>query len=91
MGRNHRPHLRCPDCRLHRSVCICALLPRIQTRTRLVLVLHQLEARKPTNTGLVAARCLTNSAVVYRGRVMAVFEQSEADRDRIGLLMAGAA
>ncbi len=30
-------------------------------------------------------------AVVYRGRVMAVFEQSEADRDRIGLLMAGAA
>jgi DTW domain-containing protein YfiP len=33
-----------------------------------VLVLHQLEARKPTNTGLVAVRCLANSAVVYRGR-----------------------
>jgi DTW domain-containing protein YfiP len=53
---------------MHRSLCICALLPRIATRTRLVLVLHQLEARKPTNTGALAARCLENSAVVYRGR-----------------------
>ncbi len=30
-------------------------------------------------------------AVVYRGRVVAIFDQKEADRDRIGLLMAGAA
>jgi simple sugar transport system ATP-binding protein len=29
--------------------------------------------------------------VVYRGRLVAMFEQKEADRDRIGLLMAGAA
>lgn len=53
---------------MHRSLCICALLPRIATRTRVVLLLHQLEAIKPTNTGLIAARCLSNSAVVYRGR-----------------------
>ncbi len=30
-------------------------------------------------------------AVMYRGRVVATFSQKEADRDRIGLLMAGAA
>lgn len=54
---------------MHRSLCICGLLPRIATRTRVVLVLHQLELNKPTNTGLVAARCLENSAIVYRGRV----------------------
>jgi simple sugar transport system ATP-binding protein len=30
-------------------------------------------------------------AVVYRGRIVATFEQKEADRERIGLLMAGAA
>jgi DTW domain-containing protein YfiP len=53
---------------MHRTLCICRLLPRLETRTRVVLLLHQLEARKPTNTGLVAARCLVNSAVVYRGR-----------------------
>jgi DTW domain-containing protein YfiP len=33
-----------------------------------VVVLHQLEARKPTNTGALAAKCLENSVVVYRGR-----------------------
>jgi DTW domain-containing protein len=56
---------------MHQSLCICALLPRIATRTRVVLLLHQLEAIKPTNTGIVAARCLVNSAVVYRGRAPA--------------------
>src|SRR5437763_3365703 len=66
-----KPHLRCAACRMHRSLCICALLPRIETRTRLLFVVHQLEAVKPTNTGLVAARCLPNSAVVYRGRAPA--------------------
>jgi len=30
-------------------------------------------------------------AVVYRGKVVAMFDQKDADRDRIGLLMAGAA
>jgi DTW domain-containing protein YfiP len=53
---------------MHRSLCICGLLPRLATRTRVVVVLHQLEACKPTNTGALAARCLENSAVVYRGR-----------------------
>jgi DTW domain-containing protein len=53
---------------MHRSLCICGLLPRIETRTRVLFVVHQLEAHKPTNTGLLAARCLPNSAVVYRGR-----------------------
>lgn len=54
---------------MHRSLCICAMLPRIAIRTRVVLVIHQLEAQKPTNTGIVAARCLTNSQVVFRGAV----------------------
>jgi DTW domain-containing protein YfiP len=53
---------------MHVSLCICALLPRLETRTRVVLLLHQLEVGKPTNTGVVAARCLVNSAIVYRGR-----------------------
>jgi DTW domain-containing protein YfiP len=48
-------------------LCLCALVPRLQTRTRVVLVLHQLELRKPTNTGQLAARCLDNSATVIRG------------------------
>jgi DTW domain-containing protein YfiP len=69
--RARQPHLvavrRCPDCWLHRTLCLCALVPRVLTRTRLVLVTHQLEVRKPTNTGRLAVRCLPNSAVVVRG------------------------
>ncbi len=53
---------------MHRTLCICGLLPRIPTRTRLVVLLHQLEARKTTNTGRIAALCLAGSRVVVRGR-----------------------
>src|SRR5687767_12491627 len=59
---------RCDHCFLHRSLCLCALIPRLQTRTRLVLVIHQLELNKPTNTGRLAARCLPNSEILVRGR-----------------------
>ncbi|HUS28779.1 MAG TPA: tRNA-uridine aminocarboxypropyltransferase [Kofleriaceae bacterium] len=53
----------CASCRLHASLCICALVPRLHTRTRLVLLVTQSEARKPSNTGQLAARCLANSTV----------------------------
>ncbi len=52
---------------MHGSLCICALIPRIETRTRLVLLIHRLELRKPTNTGRLAALCLPNSEVLVRG------------------------
>jgi DTW domain-containing protein YfiP len=47
--------------------CLCALIPRIETRTRVVLILHQLEERKTSNTGRLAVRCLPNSRVLVRG------------------------
>lgn len=67
MSRRHNAHLRCPRCRMHGSLCVCALFPRIETRTRLVLVIHRIEARKPSNTGRLAAECLTNCQVLVRG------------------------
>jgi len=54
---------RCAECLMHRTLCICAMVPRIVTRTRLVLLMHQLEHRKTTNTGRLAARCLAGSAI----------------------------
>ena len=39
------------------------------TRSRVVLVLHQSEARKSSNTGRLAVRCLPNSLVVAHGRL----------------------
>ncbi len=52
---------------MHGSLCLCAVLPRIETRTRLVLVIHRYEDRKPTNTGRLATESLVNSEVVVRG------------------------
>lgn len=66
LGTGLAPH-RCPQCRLARPACLCALLPRLETRTRIVLVLHQLEDRKTSNTGRLAVRCLPNSEVLIRG------------------------
>jgi DTW domain-containing protein YfiP len=42
-------------------------VPRLELRTRVVLLVHQLELRKPTNTGRLAARCLPGSTMVVRG------------------------
>ncbi len=67
MSRRDNGHVRCVRCRMHGSLCICALIPRIETRTRLLLVMHRYEDRKSTNTGRLAALCLPNSAIVTRG------------------------
>lgn len=52
---------------MHGSLCVCAHIPKLETRTRLVLVVHHTEIRKPSNTGRLAVECLANSQVVVRG------------------------
>jgi DTW domain-containing protein YfiP len=69
MSRRDNTRHRCGRCRMLGPLCVCALMPspRLETRTRLVLVIHRFEDRKPTNTGRLAAECLANSEVVVRG------------------------
>jgi DTW domain-containing protein YfiP len=66
MSRRDNPD-RCAACRMHQALCICALVPRLVARTRVALVVHHREARKPTNTGQLAARCLAHSTVSIVG------------------------
>jgi DTW domain-containing protein YfiP len=73
VSRRDNRHLRCATCRMHASLCICGLVRRVETRTRLVLLIHYCEDRKPTNTGRLATLCLPNSEVIVRGKG----EQSE--------------
>jgi len=54
---------------MHGSLCVCELIPSIPTRTRVVLVIHRFEDRKPTNTGRLATACLPNSEVIVRGHL----------------------
>ncbi len=65
--RNNNVKERCAICRMHGSLCICGLVPRLATRTRLLLVIHRAEERKSSNTGTLAARCLVHSDIVVRG------------------------
>lgn len=67
VSRRDNTQLRCLRCHLHQSLCICALIPRLETRTRLLLFIHRFEDRKPTNTGRLAAECLAHSRVIVRG------------------------
>ena len=61
------PGHRCARCRLVLCHCLCDLIPRVETRTHVVLILHQMEERKTSNTGRLALRCLPNSTLVIRG------------------------
>lgn len=67
MSRRNNAASRCARCRMHASLCVCALIPRLETRTRVILIIHRAEDRKPTNTGRLASECLVNSEVVVRG------------------------
>ena len=61
----------CPHCRLPVALCICALIPapRLETvTTRLVLIVNDRERRKPSNTGVLATRCLARSEVEVVGK-----------------------
>lgn len=48
---------------MHETLCICALMPKLETRTRLALVIHAREAQKPTNTGRLATQCIGRSSI----------------------------
>lgn len=54
---------------MHRDRCLCDVIPRLETKTRLSLVIHSKELRRTTNTGTLAAKALPNSQVLVRGKM----------------------
>ena len=57
----------CPGCGLHRQRCLCALIPHLELRTRVTLVVHAKELKRTTNTGTLALKALSNSSLRVRG------------------------
>lgn len=66
-GGRARGSPRCPRCRMHVPLCLCAGLPRIETETQLTLWTHVVELERPTNTGRLATLCLPEARVVAAG------------------------
>ncbi len=66
MSRNHSPD-RCDRCQIFRPLCICALAPRLASRTRVVVLMHFRELSLTTNTARLAELALTHCEVRVRG------------------------
>jgi DTW domain-containing protein YfiP len=58
---------RCPACLFPPGECLCADVPRIETRTRFLLLRHASELNRPTNTGRWAALALPSARIVDYG------------------------
>ena len=54
---------RCPRCRRPESVCYCAHLPSLPTRTRVVILQHPRERDMAIGTARMASLCLPDSAL----------------------------
>ena len=60
-------HDRCARCLFQRRVCLCAAVPTVPTRTRVVIVRHHLERWRSSNSGRLAHFALPNSVIVDHG------------------------
>jgi DTW domain-containing protein YfiP len=58
---------RCSVCDSSLTLCMCAVLPRLDLRTKITLVIHHRELARSSNTGLLALRALVNSELRVRG------------------------
>ncbi|MEK6628299.1 MAG: tRNA-uridine aminocarboxypropyltransferase [Bdellovibrionota bacterium] len=59
----------CEVCFLHKNLCICEFIPKLNLKTKLTLIIHARELKRTTNTGMLAVKALTNSEVFVRGKI----------------------
>lgn len=60
---------RCTGCGLPPSECLCAELPLLPVRTRVVILMHHIELKKSSNTGRLVARVLAGAEIRVRGEI----------------------
>ena len=59
--------MKCPRCLFEQRVCLCADVPTVVARTRVVIVRHHLERHRSSNSGRLAHFALPNSEIVDLG------------------------
>lgn len=60
---------RCADCRLAQSHCMCAWRPQVEARSGVCLLMHDIEALKPSNTGWLIADVLADNSAFGWSRI----------------------
>lgn len=68
LNRKRKTKEPCPRCGLHPKLCVCYLIPNLEFKTKVVLIIHSKELKRTTNTGLLAIESLKNSEVYIRGQ-----------------------
>lgn len=66
--RAHRK-ARCRVCGLHGELCVCSELPRVHLPFELLLVQHNIEEHRPTNTGRLMLHMLPHSRILRYGKI----------------------
>jgi DTW domain-containing protein len=57
----------CIRCRMHLSLCLCADIQPIDTRTQVAIILHETEQSRTSNTGYLATLMLSNAVLRIHG------------------------
>jgi DTW domain-containing protein YfiP len=58
-------------------LCMCAVSPRLELRTKVALVIHRHELLRSSNTGMLAVRALVNSELRIRGESRQALDLSD--------------
>jgi hypothetical protein len=61
--------VRCSACRLAESHCLCAWKPRVAAQSAMCLLMHDVEALKPSNTGWLIADVVADTTAFGWSRV----------------------
>ncbi len=80
---------RCPRCYLPTHLCLCAEVPRVPTRTAFLIVRHNKEAEKSTNTARIAALALPHSRLLTYGAPGQPFDASVLEAPDTWILFPG--
>ena len=66
---------------------MCSVLPRLDLRTKVVLVIHRHELLRSSNTGMLAVRALVNSELRIRGASRAMLDLTDLLSPHYGSLL----
>jgi DTW domain-containing protein YfiP len=70
---------RCEACQLHLHLCICPEIRQLPTQTRVVIVRHWKEARKPTGSARIMALAMPNLHILDYGEKDTIFSTELLD------------
>lgn len=80
---------RCPQCARPQTHCLCALIPSLPSRTRIVLIQHPDETKHALNTARMTALGLHNAELIVAETVENLERYLQQPGYRAGLLFPG--